>query len=245
MSYKEVIICGCPRTGTTALANLLNCDEYCWITHECCSYSFGCAQNFRKKLKEVSSIENTIDTLADKIIPKNMFVDYYGQPYDFFDHLYALTDFKVLGDKSPGYLHDWRRIKKLRPNAKFIVTVRDCRQVVSSCLRWKDERPNEPWVSDNTTDPIDMWVYNTEITIDIKKELGDDCLIVQYEDSVSRPFVALDRIKDFLDYDFKVDKIQEQYYPVNQNTWREELPYINEELTKKAVELMEHFNYEI
>ncbi|WP_369012531.1 sulfotransferase, partial [Escherichia coli] len=34
----NVVICGCPRSGTTALVDYLNADSRVFVTHELCNF---------------------------------------------------------------------------------------------------------------------------------------------------------------------------------------------------------------
>jgi hypothetical protein len=246
VKYKEVAICGCPRSGTTALSDLLNHDAHTWITHEVCNFNFGIQMCFKDKLARMAKIPKIVEVLANKNIPLSVFKSYYHEPFKYFDHVHKITGLHVLGDKAPGYIMQYEPILKRRPDCKIIIAIRDCRQVVSSCLRWKEDRPDQPWVSDNFDKPIDMWVNHTQKTIDLKEELGDDCLIVKYEDAVMHPQQALKDISEFVGHDFNIrEPLEDIYYPVNLHSWKEEIPTVTKSLTEDAIRIMGHFNYDI
>lgn len=96
------------------------------------------------------------------------------------------------GEKTPHHLWYWRRIDRVFPDSRFIITARDGRDVVCSMM-------NVPWASDSIYANGFRWKKEVEIAREMREELGEErAIVVSYEDLVSETEPTLNRLCEFL-----------------------------------------------
>ncbi len=93
---------------------------------------------------------------------------------------------RALIEKTPHHLYRLDLIRKIVPGAKFIIMVRDGRDVAASFIKRYG----------NAEAGIQRWLE--EARISLREKDRPDVLLVRYEDFVSDPAVTIDRICSFI-----------------------------------------------
>jgi hypothetical protein len=108
----------------------------------------------------------------------------------------------LLVEKTPRHLHKIAKIRQYVPDARFIVTVRDGRDVVASLaarMGGDIEKAMRRWVTDTTA---------------TAKVVGaPDVLLVRYEDFIDDPARTLTGICDFLGIDYSPELLDYHRQP--------------------------------
>lgn len=240
---KEVIIGGCPRTGTTALAALLSHDPKTLIMNECTNYTWG-INKFPDRLERLFNSMDFLASISLKGITRDIFEEYADRPRELPLLLAEKFGFEVVGDKCPHYVQEkiMNNILSLERDIKFIMTIRDCRAVVASSIRNYIIGSTEPWVTGDIKEAIQMWVDFNESLLKYIEE-GREILLIKYEDAVSDVYNTIETIGGFLDYKFSIDDPEGGYHAVHLYDWKNELPDIDRFIDGRARELMVLFGY--
>jgi Sulfotransferase family len=99
------------------------------------------------------------------------------------------------GDKTPHYVHHVDHLLRIWPRARFVVLVRDGRDVALS-LRRMPFGPNNAWAA------AQWWARGVRAGERAQREHPDAVLIVRYEDLVRDPEGTVPRICEFLGLGF-------------------------------------------
>jgi hypothetical protein len=101
------------------------------------------------------------------------------------------------GEKTPHHLWYWRGLDRLFPCCKFVIVVRDGRDVALSLCK-------VPWASDSIYVNAYRWMMEQRIARRIRKSLGGArAYCVQYEKLVQDPGKTLAPLCSFLDLEFE------------------------------------------
>jgi hypothetical protein len=110
----------------------------------------------------------------------------------------------VLLEKTPRHIRRVDRIRRLVPGARFVMPVRDGRDVVASLAK----RLGDPRAA------LDRWISDNALVL---AERGEpDVLIYRYEDLVESPARVVEQICGFLDLSFSPDLLD---YHKNPQQW--------------------------
>jgi hypothetical protein len=104
------------------------------------------------------------------------------------------------GDKTPHYVHHVDHLLRLWPGARFVVLVRDGRDVALS-LRRMPFGPNNAWAA------AQWWARGVRAGIRAQREHPDAVLTVRYEDLAQRPEEEVRRLCDFLGLSYAEDML--------------------------------------
>jgi hypothetical protein len=100
------------------------------------------------------------------------------------------------GDKSPGYVRHIRALAQLLPEAHFVHIIRDGRDVA---LSWLDV----PFGPESVTDAAERWRKDVRVGRRAgRRHAAERYMEVRYENLVTRPQQALQRICEFADLAF-------------------------------------------
>lgn len=239
---KELIICGCPRSGTTALAALLSHDKKTLVMNECGNLVWD-KNKFKDRLKAKSKEKLFGRWLREKNINPTYFINnYYRYPRLMLEMLAYDYSFEVVGDKCNEYIlpENFNRIN--HTNRYYIFTVRDCRDFVASSLTNYSQGVREQWTFDNVESACECWSNYVEAIINtctynnkIKYKM------LKYEKWCDRPEQLVLSLSRFMDYDFKIPNPRGGWHPVHLGRWKQEIPDIK--LTPRAHKLMEELLY--
>jgi len=104
------------------------------------------------------------------------------------------------GDKTPHYVHHVDHLLRLWPGARFVVLVRDGRDVALS-LRRMPFGPNNAWAA------AQWWARGISAGARAQREHADAVLTVRYEDLAQRPHDEVRRVCSFLDLSYSEDML--------------------------------------
>jgi len=186
-------ILGCPRSGTTLLQQALNRHSQIVIPPETDFFFLG-----RTRRSQGKSIQKINMDLGIRIpIPGKLIRDDedWSRLYlDIADNYVSSVlgrSATFFGDKTPHHLLRIRAIKRLFPDAHYIVIYRDGRDVALS-LR------NVPWEQPNLYTCFALWLRCYRIQAWLQLHSPRHLLCVKYEDFVASPAVVLSEITRFL-----------------------------------------------
>ncbi|MER8402385.1 sulfotransferase [Mesorhizobium sp. M1348] len=110
----------------------------------------------------------------------------------------------MLLEKTPRHIRRVARIRRLVPGARFVMPVRDGRDVVASLIKRLG----------NPKEALDRWINDNALVF---AERGKpDVLIYRYEDLVENPAKVVEQICGFLDVTFSPDLLD---YHKNPQQW--------------------------
>ncbi len=228
---NPIFIVGCPRSGTTVLASILNRHSKIASATETHFFNFVSKNNYDwkhfdlntfKRLLEESRIsdftslikaeeetliqkfiENTMDKSQSKLDPDDF---YKKQVFDvLMNSLLEKRNKTRFCEKTPQHLYNIQEILKLYPKAKFIHLIRDGRDTVNSLLKM-------PWRPDGLVNNARFWIQYIKLGQDLTKQLGelpDNLLTIKYEELLNEPNASLKQICEFIGEKFETKILQE------------------------------------
>ena len=246
----QIIIAGCPRSGTTALKNLLNTQHNTCITNELKSYA-GDNAAFIDRLNS-SWFTNFSNECKKKNIDPELFRDYVIEDKTKTPEYLHSLGYQIVGDKFPGYVLPElsnRIMQQARKGVKCIFTVRDCRAFIASSLRFytRGVDPNvNQWVFCTIHEACEHWVrFNKGLQDLIRNIAPENYMIVQYEKAVRNNTKLVKRINKLTEGQWTATPEETTgYHPVHVDTWKTEHPEIDQYLSEDALRLMELYGYD-
>lgn len=203
---KINFVCGLPRSGSTLLMNILGQNEKVGVTPT------------SSLLEQVINIKNNWDTS-----PLNQAIDWnvsntkkLNVLKSIFHGYFLDQPNEIIFDKNRGWLHQIEMVKNLFPDSKFIVCVRDVRDILSSFekIYRKSLAIQAPVSQKNKYLQSQTALGRIEILIDAEGLVGDpynsikdaitrgwkkDILFVDFNDLTKTPEQTLSRIYDFIE----------------------------------------------
>lgn len=219
---SPIFIVGCPRSGTTILAALLNLHTNIAAATETHFFNFISKQR-KYKWKEFD--ENQMKLMLDEAriidfckhleIDPELLIKYFMESFDsaelsegatqktefykkkVFDvFIRALLEKKKkerFCEKTPQHLYNVEEILKLYPEAKFIHLVRDGRDVVNSLMKM-------PWRPNGLLNNSRFWKKYIARGLKLSSKIdSSNFLTVKFEDLLQDPETVLRNICEFLD----------------------------------------------
>lgn len=233
---EKVFIIGNPRSGTSLFRLMLNAHPNIISPPECgflhwwyvkykywnqSSNTINCIDNFVNDLKSSKKIEDwnlDFDMLKQKIIqtkPQN-----YAHLGEIVYLMFAEQKGKkplIIADKNNYYIKHISDLNEIWPTAKYILLVRDGRDVACSYLNIEKlvtNSPYKPILSNDISTIAREWVENNQKSIDFINTLNNDrSIVVRYEDVVAYPELFLTKVCNFLGVDFNEEMLS--YYIKN------------------------------
>lgn len=245
-----IAVGGCPRSGTTALVNLLNIDGRLFITREfrvfkCWQVPIGhnLLQYKYKREKYATDIfkRHKLDIhhllkYTKGCTGKNL-ANFVTK---------KLPDLKYFGDKLPRFhLYNTRQLAKQFPKMKFIFCLRDGRAVIASQIRlFKTKKTNANFVASNIENAEHLWIKSCEALERnlLCQRLEGRIHIVRYEEAVRNPKKTVREIGKFLGVKNLSIK-DHKYKPIHLDAWKTEHPEMDNKLSKKFKKYLERFEY--
>ena len=231
---NPIFILGCPRSGTTMLASLLNNTDYGRPveTHFITKYykkleSYGDLSNKENLFRLLRDILSERPVMQWKI--KIDFDKFYDELEEF-SYRYVVHElcmkmalkkgYKMWGDKTPCYLVDIDIIYELFPESKYIHIVRDGRDVALSLLE-------RDWGPRNILSCAELWKsYNAPSSLIDELKNQKQLYFVRYEDMLDNADKILPEVYEFLEeeYDRKdLDKLIGKIKKGNYNKWNKKM----------------------
>ncbi len=251
-----VIITGCARTGSTALARCLSSHPNTHILQEACVYDL---EDNRLAGRRSFAWEHVPRSLNADCRPALAHVQSRRPSNEeirtaVFDAIGRAKRLLAYGDKVPHrYLDQIIALSRRFPQARFIVTIRDGRDVVASQIRWYHRRlgerqPTEWWMRPTIARAQPVWLgamRQWEWARGIIPE--ERWLEVEYARATCDPEAALRKICGFLKLPYDARALAaglEHYWAVNVGRWREELPGLEARLSGRFRRMLRRWGYE-
>jgi len=289
---EKVFILGNPRSGTSLFRLMLNAHPQIISPPECgflhwwyskykdWNSSYNASHEIDTFILDVKSSKKMedwnldFDKLKQNIIQKNP--QNYSELGEVVYLLFAEQKGKkplIIADKNNYYTNHLDDLKEIWPTAKYILVIRDGRDVACSYFNIEKlvtDSPYKPKLSNDINTIAREWVDNNNNIIDFINSFDDARgLIVRYEDVVTSPEFFLAKVCSFLGVDFNQEMLtyyiknaEQQDEPSSTLDWKMktlEKPDENNigkykaELSKEncnefnaiAESLLEKFNYKI
>jgi hypothetical protein len=255
-NFSHLIITGAPRSGSTALTKLLGQQKEIFVMNEMGIYDDW--DNAEKWHKFIYSKE-WINFIENEEIFKAHNLDLYEfrkqvisqkmSGKDIFKWILQNTNARLIGDKCPiTYLENMDLFITKFPNAKFIIIIRDGRDVVASQIRgyyrWPPGNLQHAghWMKQTIAEAQYLWAAVSKLIITRKEQVSKERLyIFKYEEAIKDTNSFCNDISNFIDYG--VENINEYFKAVNVGKWQLEHPNMMNELSNEFKELLRYFDY--
>lgn len=209
-----IFIVGCPRSGSTALASILNKHPNIATSSETHFFNY---LKFTKSFREGTENEFT-ENVINELLKDTRFADFCSigdiNPSIFIGKISEANFFRLMMesllskkkkqrflDKTPQHLKHIEEIHKLFPQAKFINLVRDGRDCVNSLLKM-------PWRPGGIVNNARFWRQYIKLGLKYENKYPDNFISLKYEDLVQNPENSLKSICDFLEETYHPDMLK-------------------------------------
>ena len=254
-----LLITGGIRSGTTALAHLLSTYSGICIFNEFSLYT--------DPVLERSVWHRIRDMRDDNLPPRSIGGDMAGlwrrleselpEPVSgeaMRDWLFGLLPdpVQVYGDKMPiVYLDRMEEIVTEYPGVRFLITLRDGRDVVASQVRHYHAavaagRQPERWMRPTVEEAEHRWLGAARKWLSLRSDPPAPCLEVRYEKATRNPERTVHSICNFVGMEYREEDFAEflvTYQPVHIESWRDELPDIEKHLSDDFLDTLRQLGY--
>ena len=193
---KYAFICGCPRSGTTAITFLLSSHPMISLGLERYKY-YANNRKINKINEELFSYELFFEFKEEQtnILPQNskQYSDYYNGLKE--KYRYSL----IYGDKYPDYFQFYNNLKDSFFDAKFIYLLRDIYEVASS---WnvRANEPNSSWPKHaDYREAVKRWNESLKETNDFLKISPKNLFVCDYDSIFGNSRNYLEKLLKFID----------------------------------------------
>jgi hypothetical protein len=186
--YQKLFITGCPKSGTTWLARLLNGHPQIVVNGEgrFAWRMYGYMQEGMRRFSEDQTV-NHGTPLAVLSGPEFAMVLRASSDYIFFRYLNAsgkaMETVRVVADKTPQHVLTVAHLRLMYPTCRFINIVRDPRDAATSAmfhLGRNDPRSKAEYLEEFIGE---TWRQHVEHAIQAERELGPEAFLnIRYED---------------------------------------------------------------
>lgn len=206
MNNQPVFILGCPRSGTTLLAEILEPSIYGkpFETHFITKYykklqtygDISREENFTRLISDIAS-ERYVMQWGVTVDPKQLYRQVENFEFSTIAHHLCMLKSKrkgyaLWGDKTPHYTLDLEIICHLFPGAKYLHIVRDGRDVALSLL-------GRPWGPANIWSCAELWKrYHADTPVYAQLKARKRLWLLRYEDLLANPQEVVKGIYEFL-----------------------------------------------
>lgn len=193
-SRKLALLCGYPRSGTTLLEYVVDSHPEVVSADETAVFQSKAYLWISRNLSPKTPFLPVIDSMPARIA-RQIRADYFrgiesflGQP----------IGNRLLIDKNPSMTYDIPAVSRIFPETKFLVALRDPRDVCLSCFTqaWPVLPDTVPWLTLEGT--VDNYASLMGLWLACKPCLGDAAIEVRYEDMVENLESSARRTLDFL-----------------------------------------------
>jgi len=258
---KNLIICGCFRSGTTILANMLAEHPEIIMTSEMFYYSKEpiAKANIAKKIERLYKVYPDFrPPIPGSLLKDNYkkFLDYFiDRPINLSEYKQKLIELserhnaKYFGDKLPEYTFELYRIAKKFKDAKFIFCIRDPRDVICSQIRYyhyymdKFGTTKPHWWTKPTIEAsIKMernWLAHMKEWEKAKKDLNLNGYELRYFRLVENKEDEVKQLANFLEVDENklLEIFSKRFNPYHYKEWEEKFPDITDKLPPEWIKM--------
>ncbi len=192
--HKLVLLSGHARSGTTLLEYVLDSHPQIVSADETAVFQSKSYAYISRELSPKTSLLSALDSLPARTL-RQVRADYFCGAESF---LGQRVGDRLLVDKNPALTYDIPSVARIFPETKFIIALRDPRDVCLSCFMqaWPLLPDTVPWLSLETT--IQHYALLTSYWQALKPCLGEFALEVRYEDTVENVEATARRTLEFL-----------------------------------------------
>lgn len=265
---KPIFIVGMPRSGTTLISNMLNVLNEVHFPEE--THFFSRLQKYNSRsifFRSVVSfgdfyfskrmIYNRNEIIDKGLINKFDSLETISEKFKFILHLKGGNLFKdgIVYEKTPDHMNCIELIRREFPNAKFVLLVRDPRDVFNSLrtVNW------------NKVFPLKDRIYSYRKLS--KLSVLDYVHTIKYEDLITEPVIELEKACKFLSLNYKESMSKDFFNKENSNfdlksepwkinntkrlnpnnkfKWKQNKGSFNDYISLKLFNDIKYFNYEI
>ncbi|TKE98684.1 sulfotransferase [Vibrio kanaloae] len=120
---------------------------------------------------------------------------------------------RLTGDKNNYYIKHIESLQNKFPSAKFLLLVRDVKDVVCSCLDLHEKKINSIYKPEFSSSIKDIAIEWNEDNLEASKLLSNNICVVRYEDLITNPEEELIKVCTYLDIKYSSNMIK--YYMNN------------------------------
>jgi hypothetical protein len=157
----------------------------------------------------------------------------------------------IYGDKMPYlYLGRMEEIVERFPGVRFLLTLRDGRAVVASQIRQyhravrNGEEPDR-WMSPSVEEAEYLWLRSARKWLSLREDPPAPCLEVDYDRATAHPEELCRKLCEFVGMDYRQEDFRgllEIYRPAP-DVWRDEVPDLEERLSDEFREALAQLGY--
>ncbi len=177
---RMALLCGYPRSGTTLLEYVIDSHPEVVSADETSVFHNKVYYEISRNLSPSTRYSSVIDGMSPRVL-RQLRAEYVRGVESFVGQ--PLGD-RLLVDKNPGMTFDIPAMSRVFPESKFLVALRDPRDVCLSCFMqaWPVLPDSVPWLTpegsvENYAAVMSMWLA-------LKPAIGDAAREVRYEDLV-------------------------------------------------------------
>mgnify|MGYP001043213022 CR=1 FL=1 len=237
MTYQNVFIIGNPRSGTSLFRMMMSSHSSIVVPPECGfiqwwykvyenwsvenSKSEEDVKKFVTDLKTSKKIETwELDYSALNTLIKEEKPNSYKELTSLVILQYGLQNKKhptTLGDKNNYYIDHLDLLNEIYPDAKYLVIVRDCRDVVCSYLNvnaLETDSKYKPKFPDTIKEMSLDWLNKNTVILNFLESINSsNYTLIRYEDLLVKPKIELQRCTEVLGLEFESEMLD--YYKNN------------------------------
>ncbi len=234
MTCQNAFIIGNPRSGTSMFRMMMSSHSSVIVPPECGfiqwwydtykdwnvenSSSTEAVDAYISDLKTSKKIETwQLDFVALKELIQSKSPKNYSELSSLVIFQYGIQNNKtasILGDKNNYYIHHLERINTIYPEAKYLVIVRDCRDVVCSYLKVNSldtTSKYKPKFPETIKEMSLDWVKKNETILKFLEGIHPDkYTLIKYEDLLKQPELELKKCTNVLGISYQ-DQMLEYY----------------------------------
>ena len=207
-NLSNVLLVGCPRSGTTILQAILSSHPEIFSLPETHFYPALCSKNhiFRYlgiSTKQARYIVKDIESsfLPHSNVKCSNFTKVLSNQYiNILNQIKLRKKCKLWIEKTPQNLWFINFIYKLNPNLKYIHIERNPKDVIAS-IHYASSKYPDSWGYQNLNSAIQLWRQSKGINDKYRKKHNH--LFCKYENLVNYPTEEIKKILSFLNLDFK------------------------------------------
>ena len=234
---KLALLCGHARSGTTLLEYVLDAHPQIVSADETSVFQSKAYPVISRSRSANASLVSDLDWISSRNV-RQIRAEYFRGMESFLGQ--PIGD-RLLIDKNPALTADMAAVCRVFPEARFLVALRDPRDVCLSCfMQAVPVLPDTvPWLT--LEDTIEHYILITDMWLALKPCLGNAAMEVRYEDLVENLEGSARRVLGFLavDWDERVLRFNEhaQSKTVCSPTYAE----VTQPLFKTAVGRWRHY----
>ncbi len=254
-----LLITGCARTGTSALARCLSTHPELCIFNEYhlyykkkdTFYLWSYLSQMSENNPPPEKVDENTATLKDRLLRELPEPATNEATRDWLFRSMPQSTL-VYGDKLPyEYLGRMRLIAKEHPGVKYLVTLRDGRDVIASQIRnhklaaKKGGLPSH-WMRPSVREAEFLWLRSARTWLKLRSNPPAPCLEVRYEQATLSPEALARNICEFLGIVYRKNDFRQffsGYKPVRIRSWHEEIENIEEQLSSDFIDMLRKLDY--